>query len=96
MAALFKNMRSYLRCHRANALHDRWHLENESCKLLSIWKMSGKTTYMRLQCEYMEKFYDNGKVPPIYQEIMSANNFCVMSSGKAVAFDEENKTTICN
>ena len=89
-------MRSYLRCLCAIALHDGWHLEIESCNLLSIWKMLEKTTHMRLQCEHMEKFYDDNKVPPIYQEIMSANNFCVMSSGKAVAFDEENKTTICN
>jgi hypothetical protein len=46
---------------------------------------------MRLQCEYMEKFYDNDKVPPIYQEIMRANNFCVKSPGKTVAFDKENE-----
>jgi hypothetical protein len=56
-----------------------------------MWKMSGKTTYMRQQCEYMEKFYDNDNVPLIYPEIMRANNFCVKSSGKAVAFDKEIK-----
>jgi hypothetical protein len=95
MAALFlKSMRSYLRCPHAIALHDGWHLEIESYNLLSIWKMSGKTTYMRLQCECMEKFYDNDKVPPIYREIMRANNFCVKSSDKALAFDKENETTI--
>jgi hypothetical protein len=46
---------------------------------------------MRLQGEYTGKFYDNDKVHLIYQEIMRANNFCVKSSGKTVAFDEENK-----
>jgi hypothetical protein len=46
MAALFlKSMRSYLRCCCAIALLDEWHLEIESCNVLSIWKMSGKTTY---------------------------------------------------
>jgi hypothetical protein len=92
MAAFFKkSMRSYLSCRCAIALHNGWHLEIESCNLLSIWKMLGKTTYMRLQCEYFEKFYDNDKVPLICQEIMRANNDCVKSLGKAVALDKENK-----
>ena len=92
MVALFmKSMRSYLRCKRAIKAHDGWHLEIESAHLLRIWKVFGKTTYLRLQCEFMEKFYDSAKLPPIYREIMRANAFCVKESGTAVAFDEENE-----
>ncbi len=37
MVALFlKLMRSYLRCRRAVVTHDSWHLEIESCNLLTI------------------------------------------------------------
>ncbi len=51
----------------------------------------GENKYMRLQCNQMEKFYNNDKVPPIYRDIMRANNFRVKSLSKAVAFDKENK-----
>ena len=72
-------------------LHDGWHLEIKSCNLLPVWKMLGKTTYLRLQCKYMETVYNDRKSPPIYQEIMRANVFCVKLSSSVVAFDEQNK-----
>ncbi len=60
MVALFlKSMQHYLRCNHAIEKFDPWHLEIESTKLLLLWRMFGKTTYMRLQCKYMERFYNN-------------------------------------
>jgi hypothetical protein len=50
-----------------------------------------KTTYMKCQCKYMERCYDDGKLPPIYHEIMCTNSFYVKASGRAVAFDVQNK-----
>jgi hypothetical protein len=91
VAQFMKSMRRYLRCKRAIKAHDGWHLEIESANLLRIWKVFGKTTYLRLQCEYMETFYDSRKLPVIYREIMRANAFCVKQSGTAVAFNEENE-----
>ncbi len=92
MVALFlKLMRSYLRCCHAVTTHDGWLLDIESWNLLPIWKMNGKTTYLRLQSKFMENFYNILKVPLIYREIMRANNFCVKPSGRMVEFDEENK-----
>ncbi len=91
VAQFMKSMRRYLRCKRAIKAHDGWHLEIESANLLRIWKVFGKTTYLRLQCEFMETFYDARKLPVIYREIMRANAFCVKQSGTAVAFDEENE-----
>jgi hypothetical protein len=96
MVALFmKSMRNYLRCKRAISHQDGWLLEIESCNLLPIWKMMNKTTYLRLQCEFMETFYNDDKMPPINREIMRANAFCVKASGKSVAFDEENEHYNC-
>jgi hypothetical protein len=92
MVALFlKAMRCYLRCDKAINKHDVWHLEIESANLLPIWKTFGKTNYLKIQCEFMERCYDDKLLPPIYREIMRANNFCVKSSGHAVAFDEQNE-----
>jgi hypothetical protein len=92
MVGLFmKSMRSYLRCKRAITSHDAWHLEIESCTIMSIWKLIGKTTYLCLQCEYLETFYNDDKVPPVYREIMRANAFCVKRSGTSIAFDDENE-----
>jgi hypothetical protein len=86
-----KNICSYIWCKHAISAQDGWHLEIESCNLLPIWKMTGKSTYFRLQCEFMELFYEETKTEPIFCEIMRANNFCVQYSGKAVAYDDENE-----
>jgi hypothetical protein len=61
IALYMKSMCRYLRCKHAISAQDRWHLEIESCNLLPIWKMMGKSTYFRLQCEFMELFYDKIK-----------------------------------
>jgi hypothetical protein len=53
--------------------------------------MHQKTTYLRLQCDFMETFYDKAKVPAHIREIIRANNFCVKASSKVVAFDFQNK-----
>ncbi len=53
--------------------------------------MSGKTMYLCLQYDYMERFYDKAKVPAYIHEIMRANNFCVKALSKVVAFDFRNK-----
>ncbi len=58
IALCMKSMRSYLQCKHAISAQDRWHLEIESCNLLPIWKMTRKSTYFRLQCEFMELFYN--------------------------------------
>jgi hypothetical protein len=92
MVALFlKSMRCYLRCDKAINKHDVWHLEIESANLLPIWKTFGKNNYLKIQCEFMERCYDDILFPPIYREIMRANNLCVKPSGHAVAFDEQNE-----
>ena len=90
VVALFqKSMRSYMRCKRAINAHDSWQLEIESCEIMSLWKTFGKNTYLKLQCDYMENFYDIERVPAIDRESMRANAFCVKPSGSSVAFDEE-------
>ena len=63
----------------------------ESCDWLSAWHMNKKSTYLRLQCDYMELFYDESKVSDYIREIMRVNCFCVKASTKAVAFDFENE-----
>ncbi len=90
IALYMKSMHRYLWCKHAISAQDGWHLEIESCNLLPIWKMTGKSTYFRLQCEFLELFYDETKTNSFFCEIMSANNFCVKYSGIAVAFDNEN------
>jgi hypothetical protein len=85
------SMRRYLWCKHAISAQDGWHLKIESCNLLPIWKMTGKSMYFRLQCEFMEQFYDETKTNPIFCEIMRASNFCVKSSGRSVAFDDKNE-----
>ena len=47
--------------------------------------------YLTEQCEFVETYYDETVVSPMYREIMRSNNFCVMPSGKCVAFDEANE-----
>jgi hypothetical protein len=92
MIALFlKSMRCYFRCDTAINKHDTWHLEIESANLMPVWKMHWKTTFLKLQCEYMKCCYNNELLPPVYREIMRASNFCVKSLGRAVAFDEQNE-----
>jgi hypothetical protein len=88
IAFFLKGMRSYLRCKHAVSAQDGWLLEIESCNLLPIWKMTGKTTYLKLQCEYMETFYNDNRMPPVHCEIMRVNAFCVKTLGKSVAFDK--------
>ncbi len=85
-----KSMRSYNWCRNAIQKHDPWHLEIESCKLMPVWRMTGKTTYLRPQCKYMEMYYNDKKSTPCLREIMRANNFCVKPSGRAIAFGKEN------
>jgi hypothetical protein len=92
MVALYlKSMRRYLRCDKSINKYDVWHLEIESAKLIAIWKTFGKPTYLKLQCEFMERCYNNDILDPVHREIMRTNSFCVRSSGRAVAFDEENE-----
>jgi hypothetical protein len=86
-----KSMCRYLQCKHVISAQDGWNLEIESCNLLPIWKMMGKSMYFRLQREFMELFYDETKTNPIFCEIMRENNFCVKSSGRLVAFDDKNK-----
>ncbi len=60
MVSLFlKLMRCYLRCNHAIDSCDGWMLEIQSAKLLPVWKIYGKSTYMQLKCEYMEQFYND-------------------------------------
>ena len=92
MVALYlKSMRRYLRCDKAINKHDVWHLEIESAHLMRIWKIFGKPTYLKLQCEFMERAYNDDILPPVLREMMRANNLCVRSSGRSVAFDEQNE-----
>jgi hypothetical protein len=93
MVELFlKSMRTYLRCEIAIATNDSWYMEIESASLLPIWKMNSNYTYFRLQCEYMETYYNVEWVSPFLRETMRANTFCVNRSGHAVAFDEQNES----
>jgi hypothetical protein len=88
MVALFmKYMSKIMRCKNGISAHDSWILEIESCDWMNAWQMSGKPLYLCLQCNYMERFYDEAKVPGYIREIMLANNFCMTASLKVVAFD---------
>ena len=91
MVALFmKYMSKFMRCKNGISAHDSWILEIESCDWLSAWHMNKKSTYLRLQCDYMELFYDESKVSDYIREIMRVNCFCIKASTKAVAFDFDN------
>jgi hypothetical protein len=58
---------------------------------MPVWRMAGKPTYLRLQCKYMERYYNDEKLTPHQRKIMRANNICVKPSGRAIAFNEENE-----
>ena len=71
--------------------HNTWLMEKESCDWLGVWHVMKKNHYLTEQCEFIEAFYNESVVSPVYREIMRSNNFCVMPSGKCVAFDEANE-----
>ena len=59
---------------------------------LGIWKLCGKTTYLRLQCKQIEKLYDDQTCLPFEREMMRLNRICVLSkSKKGVAYDFVNE-----
>jgi hypothetical protein len=86
-----KSMRSYNGCRNAIQKNGPWHLKIESCKLMPVWRMTGKTTYLHLQCKYMETYYYDKKLTLCQCKIMRANIFCVKLLGRAIAFNKENK-----
>ena len=62
LVALFmKCVESYNRCKNAIRKEDFWALEKESNIWMGPWKVCGKSTYLREQCEYIEQVYDNTK-----------------------------------
>jgi hypothetical protein len=92
-ALYLKYMERYLRAKKTVSAHDSWLIEIESADWMGPWKMIKKRTYLQLQCEYMETFYDDRRMPALLREIMRANVFCVGLSraSKSMSFDECNK-----
>lgn len=86
-----KCMDSYLRCKRGISKNAFWDLEKESCLWIAPWKVMGKTTYLRLQCEYIEFVYGTDFASWL-REVMRINNICVLTDTlKGVAFDHVNE-----
>ena len=89
MISLFlKQQASYKRQKHAMRACDFWIVEKEQCELLTLWRQCNKTTYLKEQCEHIEKFYaDNFSIED--REMMRRNAFCVLSDrGRGCAFDE--------
>ena len=93
LVALFmKCIESYNRCKNAIRKEDFWALEKESNIWMGPWKVCGKSTYLREQCEYIEQVYDNTKFHPWMREMMRRNSICVLTDTmKGMAFDEVNE-----
>ena len=92
VAQFLKVTASYHRCKTGVTNRDFWLMEKESCDWLGIWKLCGKTTYLRLQCEQIEKLYDDQTFLPFEREMMRLNRICVLSkSKKGVAYDFVNE-----
>ena len=92
VAIFMKCVESYKRCKAAIRKEDFWSLEKESNEWMGPWKVCGKTTYLREQCEYIEHVYDNNKFHPWLRELMRRNSLCVLTSTlKGMAFDEVNE-----
>ncbi len=75
IALFMKYMERYLRAKKAVSAYDSWLIEIESADWMGPWKMINKRTYLRLQCEYIERFYDNRQMPAVMREMMRANVF---------------------
>jgi hypothetical protein len=71
LVALFmKVMSSYMRCKNGIKHRDFWLLEKESCDWLPFWKDQGKKDYLRIQCEFIEKVYNDTKISAFERELM--------------------------
>jgi len=87
-----KCVESYKRCSAAIRKEDFWSLGKESNVWMGPWKVCGKTTYLREQCEYIEQVYDNSKFHPWMREMMRRKSICVLTDTlKGMAFDEVNE-----
>ena len=87
-----KTAASIQRCKLGIRSKDFWLLEDESCAWMGPWKMCGKTTYLRQQCEKIELLYDNECMDPIQREVMRVNRIPVLSESEdGVTFDWVNE-----
>ena len=87
-----KTAASVYRCKLAIRGKDFWLLEDESCAWMSMWKMSGKTTYLREQCDQVELVYNDECIDPIKREVMRVNRIPVLSKSEdGVTFDWVNE-----
>ena len=66
MVALFiKISGSFYRCKDGVSKRDYWLLEQESCDWITPWKIGGKTTCLRKQCEQIEGLYRVECISPL-------------------------------
>ena len=71
---------------------DFWLLENESCEWMGPWKMLGKHTYLKLQCEAIEGLYGEEGMSAYTREVMRINRLIVLSeSENGVSYDFVNE-----
>ena len=67
-------------------------LEQESCNWIAPWKIGGKTTYLRKQCEQIKGLYGVEGISPLEREMMRINGICVLSpTRKGVSFNFTNE-----
>ena len=89
MIALFlKDAASYERCSNGTRHNNYWLLEIEGCHWMGHWMQCKKKNYLRLQSEYIERFY-NVKFDAWMRETMQRNSINVFTERKrGVAMDE--------
>lgn len=85
--------KSFLRCKHGISKKNIWLLEKESCLWMGPTKSCKKTTYLREQCEYIERIYGGDEAfLPWMREIMRINGICVLTGTlRGVAFDHTNE-----
>ena len=66
-------------------------MEKESYDWLGIRYLLQKKVYLAKHCEFIETNNNESIVSLVYCKIMHSHNFCYVSSGKSVAFDEANE-----
>ena len=93
MVALFiKVTSSYLRCKGGVHNVDFWLLEEESCEWMGAWKLLGKHTYLRLQCEAIEALCREEGISAYTREVMRINRLIILSETEnGVSYDFVNE-----
>ena len=91
MSLFIKYTASYLSCKHGIRKGDFWLCEKESNLWIAPWKVCNKSTYLRLQCEQVERIYSND-FPPHLRELMRVNRLIILTDTlRGMSFDEVNE-----